>query len=251
MNFMMGEGKHIAAFFDLDGTLVAEPTLEKSFFQSLRKSGAIRWSGYLWWVIQAVRLMPRGILAVRNENKFYLRRIRTEQVFLHGCTISLFEEGIERVVWHLRHGHEIVLLSGTLEPLAKLAVMALECELEARGMASDICLCATRLEEKAGRWTGRMVGEVMQEEEKVRAMVRIARSRGIELRESHAYGNSATDRWMLAAVRCGHAVNPGAELAKIANERNWPIWRWQQERSVVPERISGRVGKIQTMQGRV
>jgi phosphoserine phosphatase len=87
------------------------------------------------------------------------------------------------------------------------------------------------MEERDGRWTGHLLGEAMYGEEKFRAVKRIAQERGIELRGSHAYGNTLLDRPMLAAVGHAHVVNPGRDLASVANQCDWEIWHWYVEKS--------------------
>jgi len=91
-------------------------------------------------------------------------------------------------------------------------------------------VCATRLEERRGRWTGRLVGEPAYGHGKQRAIRELAREHALDLRQCHAYGNSLLDRHMLAAVGHPHVVNPGRELAAIANEEHWPVWHWFEER---------------------
>jgi len=46
----------VAAFFDLDGTLLALPSLERRFFRMLRYRRAIAAKNYLLWLAEAVRL---------------------------------------------------------------------------------------------------------------------------------------------------------------------------------------------------
>jgi HAD superfamily phosphoserine phosphatase-like hydrolase len=106
-------------------------------------------------------------------------------------------EAIERLVWHAERGHLIVIVSGTLEPLAERAVRALEAKLGQRGFATKILVRATRLEEKHARWTGRVLGEVMFGEAKARAVRRIAVKENLDLRRCFAYGDSASDRGCL------------------------------------------------------
>ena len=48
----------IGAFFDVDGTLVPEPSLERRFFSGLRRSGAIPAGNYLRWTWSAMGLVP-------------------------------------------------------------------------------------------------------------------------------------------------------------------------------------------------
>ena len=111
-----------------------------------------------------------------------------------------------------------------------MAAMALECELEARGIEWEVLVSATRLEQREGVFTGRVIGEPNYGEAKRKAIANLARALEIELRESHAYGNAVGDAPMLEAVGRAHAVNPGKELARVANQLDWMIWHWHQEK---------------------
>jgi phosphoserine phosphatase len=222
----------IAAIFDLDGTLLPEPSLERRFFRELRYNRKIPLTNYLRWSMQTLRLLPQGLVAVQHANKRYLANVSTTLLYRHFDSIAFFEEGVARVAWHAQQKHEIVLLSGTLEPLARLAASALECELEARGLRIQPWVCATQLAEKRGRWTGHLQGEAITGPAKARAMQTLAQQARLNLRESHAYANSALDRHVLCAVGHAHAVNPGKALAALANEQNWPIWHWHIEKPI-------------------
>lgn len=69
----------IAAFFDLDGTLLPAPSLERRFFRALRYHHKIRLENFLAWLAEAVRLAPKGILAIKQANKMYLRGVRVAE----------------------------------------------------------------------------------------------------------------------------------------------------------------------------
>ena len=226
MSAVLNNETRVAAFFDLDGTLIPEPSLEWRFFSKLWRNREMPLANYLRWGVEALRLLPKGLLAVQHGNKRYLQGICRHVVFRNMEPISFFDEAIARVLWHVRQGHEIVLLSGTLKPLAELAASALERELESRGVQVKPHVCATVLDELKGRWTGGVFGEALYGAAKARAMEELAEREGFDLRECHAYGNSLVDRHFLCAVGHGHGVNVGKELAAIANERNWPIWHW-------------------------
>jgi HAD superfamily hydrolase (TIGR01490 family) len=247
---MSGAGeqeRRVGAFFDIDGTLVPEPSLERRLFRELRRADAISWTNYVRWGMEAVRLLPRGLTAIANGNKSYLYGLREEQILEAAEPIAFFEEGVARVEWHTRRGHEIVLVSGMVKPLARIVAMALECELEARGVERDVLVSATRLEEREGIFTGRVLGEANFGKAKRRAMEVMARAMQINLRESHAYGNTPLDRPMLEAVGHGHAVNPGKELADTANLRDWAIWHWHQEKRFASENSLKEKVKFQTI----
>ena len=66
----------VAAFFDLDGTLVALPSLEKRLFRMLRRRRAIAGRNYFLWLREAVRLVPRRIGRILQANKMYLRGVQ-------------------------------------------------------------------------------------------------------------------------------------------------------------------------------
>ena len=232
MSETLQTNKRVAAIFDLDGTLLPEPSLESRFFAQLRRNGRIPLFNYFRWAREACRLLPQGLLAVQHGNKRYLTNVCTSLAFRYLESISFFEEGIARVAWHAQQKHEIVLITGTLEPLARLAAMALECELEARGINVQPWVCATQLAEYRGRWTGRLVGEAVHGPAKVRTLETLARHEQFDLRQSHAYGNSWLDHCLLCSVGHAHAVNPGKSLAALANEKDWPIWHWYLEKKI-------------------
>ena len=240
---------NVAAFFDLDGTLLPEPSLERQLFSSLRKAGAIPYSNYLRWAIETLRLLPGGLLTVQYGNKRYLRGLNVDLALEHFASLVFFEEGIARVAWHARQAHQIVLVSGTVRPLAELGAVALECELEALNVQVHLQVLATETEELRGNWTGRLTGPALYGPAKARAVVALARTRQWNLAESHAYGNSILDSALLAGVGYGHAVNPGQELAAIANRKDWQIWHWHQEKHLTPRTGSNCVSEIHSLEG--
>jgi len=254
----------VAAFFDLDGTLVPLPSLERRFFRTLRYRRETRIKNYFLWLKEAVRLAPRGFSAILQANKMYLRGVeifdeRDERDERDGKVSSwhngghqakgqasvlrsrksqrhprlpvptFFAQVVATIAWHVKQGHEIVVISGTLEPLAQRAGLALEAELAARGITVAIRVIATRLEEKGGRWTGRVLGEAMFGEAKARAAKRLAEDLELELRRCYAYGDSLNDRYLMEVVGRPAAVNPSNDLAGFARKRGWSILSWEEK----------------------
>jgi phosphoserine phosphatase len=78
-----------------------------------------------------------------------------------------------------------------------------------------------------GVLTGRIVEPFVYGEGKVAAMQRFSDEHEIDLAESWAYSDSASDLPMLRAVGNPVAVNPDAELARIAAERGWRVLRFE------------------------
>jgi HAD superfamily hydrolase (TIGR01490 family) len=220
----------VAAFFDLDGTLMPLPSLEKRLFAMLRYRRFVGIRNFVLWLAETVRLIPHGINQIVHANKMYLRGVSVDENNSLSMT-SFYPEAVERVAWHAERRHLIVLVSGTLEPLAERAARALEAEFGARGLASTIRVWATRLEERSGRWTGRIVGEAIFGEAKARAIRQIAAEADLDLQRCFAYGDSSSDRWMLDAVGKPAAVNPTNDLARIARRNDWPVLLSGEERN--------------------
>jgi HAD superfamily hydrolase (TIGR01490 family) len=255
------ENRGIAAFFDLDGTLMPLPSMEKRFFSMLRYRRIIGIGNYFLWLAGAVRLVPRGINQIMHANKMYLRGVRVdvegggtdtpvcpcvrdqagknaerrrgkkgETRRLARMPVPLYPEAVARVAWHAERGHLLVIVSGTLEMLAGRAACLLEAELLAYGLTSKIRLCATRLEGKNERWTGHIVGEAMFGEAKARAVRQIAAEADLDLQRCFAYGDSSSDKWMLEAVGKPAAVNPSNDLGRIARRNHWAVLLWGEEK---------------------
>lgn len=217
----------VAAFFDLDGTLIPLPSLEKRLLRVLRSRKAIGIGNYITWLEETTRLLRRGVSQVLYANKAYLRGIAVSN--LDTLVIpGFFLQALERATWHLQRGHAIVIVSGTLEPLAKKAAAALKEELAKRGIFASIEVFATGLEPDGEKWTGRIVGEAMFGEAKARATRQFADAKKIDLSQSFGYGDSTPDRWMLETVGKPVAVNPSNDLARIAARNGWEIVYWRE-----------------------
>ena len=78
-----------------------------------------------------------------------------------------------------------------------------------------------------GLLTGRIVEPFVYGEGKVKAMRDFAAQHDIDLPESWAYSDSASDLPMLRAVGNPVAVNPDAELARIAATQGWQVMRFE------------------------
>jgi HAD superfamily hydrolase (TIGR01490 family) len=218
------DASRVAAFFDIDGTLLPLPSLERRFIAELRQEGLIPARNYLRWLAAAIRLAPRGVQHSIHGNKAHLRNVSVRALSFRQLTF--FPDAIRRVAWHASQGHSVILVSGTLDFLARQAALALTLRLAMRGVTAKIGVCATQAERVDGRYTGKIIGAANFAEEKVIAMRRVAREIGLDLARCYGYSDSAHDRWMLGAIGKPAAVNPSPELRRIAMLRHWPIFDW-------------------------
>ncbi len=84
-----------------------------------------------------------------------------------------------------------------------------------------------RSEVVEGRYTGRPHGPFTYREGKAEAIRGLAEAEGISLADSYAYSDSESDLPMLRAVGHPVAVNPDAELLRIARAEGWEVVRFE------------------------
>jgi putative phosphoserine phosphatase/1-acylglycerol-3-phosphate O-acyltransferase len=124
--------------------------------------------------------------------------------------------GRQAVAEHRRQGRLVVLLTGTLQPLAELLAEELE---------ADLALAAG-LAQESGRLSGDLSTPRPYGQEKARLARELAEERGLDLAASYAYGDHHSDRHLLASVGHPYAVNPHPLLRREARRRGWPILKF-------------------------
>ncbi len=217
----------IGAFFDLDGTLLGSPSLERRFLRYLRWRGDLTAAHAARWLLEFMRRVWHDPSGAVHGNKAHLAGVRTGTLdaFLASPSrhpLAFFPDALVRLEWHAAQGHRIFLVSGTLKPLAEAVCLQLPVKMTP---------CATELDVVEGRWTGEVLGEAVCGPGKARALARLASAHGLDLGSSFAYGDSWGDRLMLESVGHPAAVNPSARLERLACQRGWPILRWQERGS--------------------
>src|SRR5258708_30599332 len=128
---------------------------------------------YFLWLARAVWLAPRGMQMMRHANKMYLRGVRAgddgygRERGQHPWQSSgqarlgaprFFPEGVDQVAWHAQQGHEIVLVSGTLAPLAQEMALSLVVRLAVRRITASVGAGAARVQKTGGAWAGPAFG---------------------------------------------------------------------------------------------
>lgn len=221
-----------AAFFDIDGTILPRPSLERQFLSFLRWRRELDARRQFRSLIRFLALVWRYPLAATHGNKSHYAdtRLTTMQAwlsFLRRHPLPFYSHAIDRLGWHAEHGHRTVLVSGTICPLADFVAESLTAALNARlAFPVRIEVLATELEVRDARFTGRLAGPAVCGAQKARAIEALAAAQHLDLAESFAYGNSILDRWMLGRVGHPVAVNPSFLLECLARRRGWPISRW-------------------------
>jgi phosphoserine phosphatase len=219
------------AFFDVDGTLLPHPSLERRFFWRLVRRAKIPPANYLRWAAQLFRLSATNPATAAQSSKMYLRGVSIgilsgNEARQNRWIPEFFPGAIRRVWWHVLRGDRIVLLTGTLSPLAKMVQAALERELLCRGVETRILALSTRLATRKATWTGCVDGVPLFGEAKSVAAEIFAKVLDVPLAQCYAYGDHALDRWMLESVGNPVAVNPTSDMRRIAQQKGWQVVNW-------------------------
>jgi HAD superfamily hydrolase (TIGR01490 family) len=240
MSVSTNQRGRIAAVFDIDGTLLPASSLELRLLAHLALNRGLRLSAIGKWL--------RSLLAyslVLDENKAYLEgvRISAAQAWIarEFAELELFSDALKIVDWHRRRGHAIVLISGTLAPLARAVASLLAGD-------AEIFVRATELECNGDRWSGRVHGEAICGLAKERALMHLATENNFDLSRSYAYADSWKDRWLLGAVGHPIAVNSAPRMARHARQCGWRLLNWNDCVSVqaYPKRADLSGTKINT-----
>ena len=256
----------VAAFFDLDGTLLPAPSLEWRFISYLLWRDKLSTTNIMRWLLHTARSIPRGPRRAMESNKRYLAGLRASLVgdwmdSLYTCgsnaePFDVFEEGLNRIRWHQSQYHQVFLVSGTLAPLAACVAGFLPGSVES--IATELVVSVddrtdpdhpAQIVERdchhvhaknlpSVLWTGRLAGEHIVGTAKRRALQEIAKQQNFDLHHCYAYGNSTADCAMLGAVGNPEAVNATPGLTRIAQKRGWPLSNWAPVRSSPNEMYS-------------
>lgn len=233
----MNSSERIGAFFDLDGTLAPFPSIEWRFISFSIACQELDGAAGIRWLSQFAKNALCDSRTAIEANKVHFAGLRSSladdwEDSLAVRPIPFFVAARERVSWHAQEGHSLFLVSGTIEPLARAL---------ARTLSNWVDVCASNLEERDGRWTGRLASEHMSGDAKARAVRRLATRYAISLDQSYGYGDSGSDAPMLACVGKPWAVNPDAALRGVARDRGWRACRWRERVALGPGVKSARL----------
>jgi HAD superfamily hydrolase (TIGR01490 family) len=154
---------------------------------------------------------------------------------------EIFDELMAERIWsgtralaqlHLDAGQRVWLV--TAAPVELGRVMAQRLGLTgAVGTVAEVC---------DGRYTGRLVGDLMHGPAKADAINGLATMEGLDLARCAAYSDSINDIPMLSAVGHAVAVNPDAALRAEARRRGWEIRDFRTGRKAAKVAVPAAMG---------
>jgi HAD superfamily hydrolase (TIGR01490 family) len=216
-----------AAFFDLDRTLMAGSSgfhwaraAYRAGLLSRRQIAADAWAN--------VQFRLRGSTDAETEElKARLgawlagRRVseleRLAPGVLAGVLPRLYPTMLQTAYEHQDAGRPVYICTAASQGTASMLAHVLGFD----GAAGS------QLAERDGRYTGRFDGPFCYGEGKPARMRQLADADGLDLAASYAYSDSASDVPMLRAVGHPVAVNPDAELARVAAQEGWEVMRFE------------------------
>lgn len=218
--------ERVAAFFDMDGTLLSSNVIETYLWMRLQELSPAERLGELGRV--AARL-PGLVRAERRQRSAFLRSIYREyagarladldtvvdEVLTDHVLSRLAPAAVRRIREHRAAGHTTVLITGAIRPLTR-PVAPLFDHIEAADLAAD----------DRGICTGFLASSPLVGESRSAWMRHWAAAEGIDLSHSYGYADSHSDLPLLAAVGQPVAVSPDVALARHARRQHWTIVDW-------------------------
>ena len=226
-NMSSNSPSRVAAFFDLDCTLVACNT-GRLFLRDLRARGEISLGKALRalsWLAK-YKLAMLDLTTITSHVADFLRG-KHEQDFAEQCQRLVEDEvlprllpaGLRTVEQHRDRGHLLALLSSS--PRYIVGPVARALSIEAVG--------ATEFEVEKGKLTGRLAGPACFGAGKIHWAESLAGQHRLDVKSSWFYTDSYTDRPMLERVDNRVVVNPDPRLRRTARTRGWPVEDWMKK----------------------
>jgi HAD superfamily hydrolase (TIGR01490 family) len=216
-------GNRVAAFFDLDKTVIAKSStlaFSRPFFQEgLINRRAVLKSAYAQFVFMLAGADADQMDRMRSHITALCEGWDVEQVrsiveeTLHDIVDPLvYKEATQLITDHKAEGHDVVVVSASGEELvAPISNMV--------GATHSV---GTRMVVDGGRYSGE-IDFYCAGENKAIAIKQLAQQHGYDLEDCFAYSDSVTDLPLLEAVGHPTVVNPDRALRKIAAQRGWPV----------------------------
>ncbi|MBJ7357540.1 MAG: HAD-IB family hydrolase [Nocardioides sp.] len=221
-----GGAPQVAAFFDMDGTLLSSNVIETYLWVRLRELDGTERLAELSRIASKV---PSLVQAERRSRSDFLRGIYREYQgarladlnavaddFLTDHVLSrLSPDAVRRIREHRAAGHHTVLITGAIRPLTR-PLRPLFDHIEAADLAVD----------SRGICTGHLASSPLVGESRAAWMRSYAAEHGIDMQASYGYADSHSDLPLLEAIGNPVAVRPDIPLYRHARRAHWDVADW-------------------------
>ncbi|MGK8469000.1 HAD family hydrolase [Nocardia cyriacigeorgica] len=214
-----------AAFFDVDNTMVQGASIVH-FARGLAARKYFKTSDLVDIAWKQVKFRVTG-----KENSTDMASGKEKALeFIAGRSTAelaalgeeIYDEIIADKIWpgtralaqmHLDAGQQVWLVTATPVELAQVIAKRL-------GLTGAL---GTVAESVDGKFTGRLVGDILHGLGKAHAVRTLAIREGLNLKRCTAYSDSHNDVPMLSLVGTAVAINPDSDLREVAKNRGWEI----------------------------
>jgi HAD superfamily hydrolase (TIGR01490 family) len=215
-----------AAFFDLDRTLISRSS-SLALAPAFHRRGLLRRRDRTKAMLAQLVFMRYGAGKARvgqtaESAMLFLKGLPVETMreIVEGAVHSAFvphvyRDALDLVARHRERSERSFIVSAALQEIVDALVVEL-------GFDGGI---GSTAEVENGVYTGRL-GRRLDGNAKAEAVAELATAESIDLAESTAYSDSASDVPFLEAVGHAVAVNPDRRLRAIAAERGWRVLRF-------------------------
>jgi HAD superfamily hydrolase (TIGR01490 family) len=214
----------VAAFFDVDNTLLPGEASEVQFFRWLWQRGVVGWPEARASAAWLMRHMPSLSLHPLRERKVYLTGKSAEVIeglgaeFCHKQLCPrISRAALRKLDEHRDAGHTVILLTGSLDFLIGPIAGVLQVDQYFAG----------RLEQINGLYTGHVMPPLPYGYGKRQLIEQVVKELTLDLAACYAYGDSPGDLDVFHAVGNPTVVNPIRGMARIARRQNWPVVEWK------------------------
>jgi HAD superfamily hydrolase (TIGR01490 family) len=219
-------GERVAAFFDMDGTLLSSNVVETYLWLRLQEMSPAERTAQ---VGRITGRLPGLIRAERTDRSAFLRAIYREyagarlagldeivdEVLTDHVLARLAPAAVRRVREHRAAGQPTVLITGAIRPLTRPLAPLFDHIVAAELAVDDRGVC-----------TGFLDSSPLTGESRAAWIQDWARRNDIDLAKSYAYADSHSDLPMLSAVGRPVAVRPDVTLYRHARRNRWDIVDW-------------------------
>ncbi len=214
-----------AAFFDVDNTMVQGASIVH-FARGLAARKYFKTSDLVDVAWKQIKFRVTGkenstdMASGREKALAFIAGRPTAELAALGEEI--YDEIIADKIWpgtralaqmHLDAGQQVWLVTATPVELAQVIAKRL-------GLTGAL---GTVAESVDGKFTGRLVGDILHGLGKAHAVRTLAIREGLNLKRCTAYSDSHNDVPMLSLVGTAVAINPDSDLREVAKNRSWEI----------------------------
>jgi len=238
-------GPKIAAFFDVDRTLLAGFSASAFMKEKFAKDG-FSFDNMAKAAVGTFKFGTKqtsfpSFLEETSTNLIGLSEQELldegDRVFAKHLVTDIYPESRALVEAHQRRGHTVAIISSATH----FQVDALAKEL---GIEHVMC---TELEFEDGKFTGRVERPACWQEGKAEAARRLSEAHDLDLSESYFYTDSHDDLALLDIVGKPRLVNPDEDLAAVGSRRGWPVYQFNSRGRPGRREIGGLIGALASL----